>query len=159
MPTTERPIPTQTPLSRRAEVSRNLSRLAEVSNIHNVSKWWNQHIGTKFEEDIDSWIVHRFTVIDAKSNWANDATTLVDESQDEDAILKAFRVARGRHLVSRLVMQKLVHEAKKYVRRKKISEDIAMDYVRDRATADGGIFDILGVTSKRKQEQLLELAA
>ena len=159
MPTSERPTVTQGTLPRRRDLSRELARRRESRNIREVARWWNQHVGTKFEEDISAWIVNRFTAIDARSRWANDVGAAIDESEDENAILKALKVARGRHLVSKVVMQKFVYEAKKHARGHNMNEGIAMDYVRDRATSEGGIFDILGVTTEGKQQELLELAA
>lgn len=159
MPTAERSTSAQASIPRRIELSRQLARRRETRNIREVAMWWNQHVGTKFEEDISGWVVNRFTAIEARSRWANDTGAAIDESEDENSILKAFRVARGRHLVSKFVMQKFVYEAKEHARTHNMSEGIAMDYVRDRATSEGGIFDILGVTTESKQQELLELAA
>lgn len=157
----ERQHPQQTPLARRHAISRELERTRVQRHIKDVATWWNQHAGgMRFELDIDSWITDRFTAIEARRSLAEtEESQSMDEIGQEGEMIKAFKVARGRHLVSDFVVQKYVHEAKDYARKHKLNEGIALDYVRDRMESDGALFDIMGVTSQRKRDQLLELAA
>lgn len=158
MTVAERPY-SQTPIAHRRELSRRLERLKTTRAIKETSNWWNEHVGMNFEEDISSWVVDRHTRIDAKSGWANTGGTLLDESEEEDKMFKAFQIARGKHLYSDFVVMKLVHEAKEYGRKNKLNDAVVLDYVRDRVASDGAMFDILGVTTQTKREQLLDLVA
>lgn len=149
----------QTPLSRKHATARELARMQFDRNVKEVARWWNQHAGgMKFEQDIDSWITDRFTAIEARRSLAPTAASQsMDEINQEGEMIKAFKVARGRHLVSEFVVQKYVFEAKAYVIRRRCDVSIALDYVRDRLSSDGALFDVLGVTSESKREKLLEL--
>lgn len=153
------PAQGETSLSRRRALSREVNRLTAKGNIKEVAIWWNENVGMHFEEDIQGWVTNQFTKMDAKSNWANDAGSAIDESEEENRMFKAFKVARGRHIVSDVVVEKFVGEAKGYARRHRLNEGIAMGYVRDRLTAEGGLFDILGVTTEEKRGKLMAMAA
>lgn len=157
----ERQRPPQTPLARRHTIARELERTHVQRHIKDVAKWWNQHAGgIRFEQDIDSWITDRFTAIEARRSLAEtEESQSMDEIAQEGNTLAAWRVFRGRHLVSDFGVEKYVYEAKEYARRRRIDESIALDFVRDRLTSEGGIFDVIGVSSQRKRDELLELVA
>ena len=140
-------------------MSQSLDRLTVQRNIKETARWWNQHVGMNFEEDIQSWVTNQYTKMDAKSGSANDASSAIDESDEENKMFKAFKVARGRHIVSDFLVAKLAREAKNYARKHSLSEGIATSYVTDRLTTEGGGFDILGVKTETKRDQLLAIAA